>query len=721
MHSTTESSRREPLRLRALLGAAVVVAAAFPMALTSGARAATPGSGTVDGSAPVSGDFSGIGGPAGNTDAYTLTVKLPAPAKAFYAPDVRTGSVHAAVLTVTMTWTDSSPDQALGMSATDAAGKSAGNDTLSTVNDGSNVNVLMIQDPDNAPYTITASNQVGNSHAAADAHAVATLQLVNLAAQPQPANPAGAPGFAHYHIPLDLMPPKAEESVYLGGRAFGEPSIGVDTRNDDVMYQAGLYTIRATFDNATPAKATWADVSDDPLTDNASLDAILSVDRATGRTVVSQLAGCSISAVSDDDGATWTPAAKACQTPPAVDHQTIGSGPFASPLPSQGVAYPSAMYYCSQNVAESECSLSVDGGMTYGQAEPMWTSDQCFGLHGHVKVAPDGTVYVPDKACGAPECLILTSPAGPNCHPGYAVSTDNGLTWTVHTIDDGHFRYFTTGDPSIGIGSAGTMYFGYGDRDGTAKIAVCTQQGATCSASVDVGAPFHVVNTEMAEVVAGDDNRAAFAFLGSTTPGDDQANSFVGVRHLYVAVTYDGGKHWTTTDTTPNTPVQRGCIEFNANTCPNSRGSDDQRNMLDFNDFTIDREGRMLVAYTDGCSSDLGPPSGHGTCLNDGSRLSGLAAEIEGPSIARQSCGLTLYASDDAHAVPCAGAAAAVQHAVSLPAMPNTGTSSPSAAPPAIPNTSAARTGVAGPAGVAAAVIGLSALVGRRRRRRLDG
>jgi hypothetical protein len=282
----------------------------------------------------------------------------------------------------------------------------------------------------------------------------------------------------------------------------------------------------------------------------------------------------------------------------------------------------------------------------------MFNSSECFGLHGHVKVAPDGTVYVPDKGCGAPECLITTSTAGPNCHPGFAVSTTNGATWTVHTISDGHLRLYDTGDPSIGIGSGGTMYFGYADRDGHPKIAVCTAQGATCSASVDVGTAYNVVNTEMAEVVAGDDNRAAFAFLGSTTPGDDQQNSFVGTWHLYIATTYDGGQHWTTTDATPDHPIQRGCIEFNAS-CPSSRGSDDQRNLLDFNDVTIDREGRVLVAYTDGCQPDPAPPQGHGPCLTDATRLSGLATEIEGPAIARQSCGLSLLAAFDSTAVPC--------------------------------------------------------------------
>jgi hypothetical protein len=461
---------------------------------------------------------------------------------------------------------------------------------------------------------------------------------------------------------------------------------------------------------------SWQNVSDAPLTSTASEDAILDVDRATGRTVVSQLtAVCSLSAVSDDDGATWTPAAKPCETPPAVDHQTIGAGPFHAPLP-QGAVYPDAMYYCSQNVALAECALSLDGGMTYGAGSVTWTSAQCFGLHGHVKVAPDGTVYVPDKACGAPECLIITSTAGPNCHPGFAVSEDNGTTWTVHTIADQHTRLYDGGDPSIGIGSKGTVYFGYNDRDGRPKVAVCTDAGATCSPSVDVSGPFDIANTEMPTVVAGDDDRAAFAFLGSSTPGDDQQNTFTGTWHVYVAVTYDGGSHWTTSDATPDHPVQRGCIEFAA-TCPSTRAGDDQRNLLDFNDLTIDREGRILYAYTDGCQPDLGlHHGGHGSCLQDPTRLSGIDQEIEGPAIARQSCGRTLYASFDAQAVPCNGSGS-VRSASTAPAPTPPPAAGPGApARVAIPNTSG---GPSGAAGAAAGALGLSAaLLARRRRRR---
>jgi MYXO-CTERM domain-containing protein len=318
----------------------------------------------------------------------------------------------------------------------------------------------------------------------------------------------------------------------------------------------------------------------------------------------------------------------------------------------------------------------------------MWTSQECFGLHGHVKIAPnDGTVYVPNKACGSPECLIVTSTAGPNCHPGFAESTDNGVTWNVHTISDMHTRLYDTGDPSIAVGANGTMYFAMNDRDGHPKVAVCTNQGTTCGPSTDVGLPFHIENTEMPTVVAGDDNRAAFVFLGSTTPGDDQENAFVGTWDVYVAVTYDGGAHWTTTDATPGAPIERGCIEFNAN-CPSSRGSDDQRNLLDFNDLTIDHEGRIVAAYTDGCQQDPTPASGHGPCATDATRLSGLNPEIEGPAILRQTCGIGLLAAFDTQAVACA---------------PSNG----------VPEVS--KTGLLAAGGMV--MIGVAALVRRRRRR----
>jgi hypothetical protein len=102
-------------------------------------------------------------------------------------------------------------------------------------------------------------------------------------------------------------------------------------------------------------------------------------------------------------------------------------------------------------------------------------------------------------------------------------------------------------------------------------------------------------------VVAGDDDRASFAFLGTTTGGDDQAATFAGAWHLYVATTYDGGASWSTVDATPTDPVQRGCIWLGG-------GSNTCRNLLDFIGSEIDSHGQVHVAYADGCTASC--PSG---------------------------------------------------------------------------------------------------------------
>jgi hypothetical protein len=134
--------------------------------------------------------------------------------------------------------------------------------------------------------------------------------------------------------------------------------------------------------------------------------------------------------------------------------------------------------------------------------------------------------------------------------PGVAVSTDNGLNWVVRTVPDA--KSISPGsDPSVAAGANNTMYFGYVNVDGHAKIAVSTDRGLHWSKSKDAGTPFGIQNAEFAEVIAGDDNRAAFAFLGTPTAGDTQSADFRGIWHLYVAFTYNAGGTWTTVDATP--------------------------------------------------------------------------------------------------------------------------------------------------------------------------
>ena len=144
----------------------------------------------------------------------------------------------------------------------------------------------------------------------------------------------------------------------------------------------------------------------------------------------------------------------------------------------------------------------------------------------------------------------------------------------------------------------------------------------------NVGASQGIKNVVFPTTVAGDDNRAAMSFLGTTTPGNYQdAANFHGVWHLYTAFTYDGGQSWVTVDDTPTDPVQVGSICTAGTTCGNDR------NLLDFIDATVDKQGRVLVAYADGCI---------GACVQSGPNSFSAYA-----TIARQSSGKRLFARYD--------------------------------------------------------------------------
>ncbi|MBV9951698.1 MAG: hypothetical protein JO291_07085, partial [Acidimicrobiia bacterium] len=179
-------------------------------------------------------------------------------------------------------------------------------------------------------------------------------------------------------------------------------------------------------------------------------------------------------------------------------------------------------------------------------------------------------------------------------------------------------------DPSVGIGANGTIYFGYQNSDGHPRVAVSHDKGKTWKDDQDVGRTFGIQNTVFPVMVAGDDNRAAFAFLGTPTGGNYQdAAHFKGVWHLYVATTLDGGKSWVTADATPKDAVQRGSICTAGTTCG------DDRNLLDFNDITIDKSGRVLVAIADGCT---------GACVTSGPNTFDAKA-----TIVRQTTGARLF------------------------------------------------------------------------------
>lgn len=482
-------------------------------------------------------------------------------------------------------------------------------------------------DPENATIPAVAGTYTIRvvPYTPADQSFTATINLANKPVAPSnAATPYSGiyPRFQTYPIPSTL-----------GGNA-GEPSIGANWDTGNVMYQAGLQTFRVGFNDATsPAQATWKDVSA-ANTSKTSLDAILFTDHNTGRTFVSQLTGVdSLSSFTDNDGGSWTPS-QGGGLPSGVDHQSIGGGPYSksATLPtvngSAVTGYKDAVYYCSQSVAAAFCARSDNGGLTFNAGVPIYNIGQCVGLHGHVRVAPDGTVYVPNKNCGTADGLLTGGTQD------VAVSTDNGLTWNLRPIPDSTPG---DGDPSVSIGSDGTVYFGYTNGNGHAQIAVSHDRGLTWSKSVDVGAAFGIQNTAFPETIAGDGNRAAFAFLGTPTGGNYQDQSFPGIWHLYIATTYDGGATWATVDATPNDPVQRGSICTAGTTCGNDR------NLLDFMDITTDKTGRVLVAMPDGCVRTCVTATTDATHPTQDSINSGTADA----TIIRQSGGNSLFSAYD--------------------------------------------------------------------------
>jgi hypothetical protein len=655
------------------------------------ARAATPANGVINGTAPVTWDFAPVSGaldqvqrpggtvgcPATQCDEFDLTLNLPALPKTFY-------KTHTGLLRIDYTYTSSTP-VTLNVYATDPAGNNfTGQGGGVAPQSGASAEDIRVNNPVNGVWKIYSSSSTTPSPTAA--HGVATLTFQSIGGGEPPAL-AGGPFFVNYNQPKDIVNITGPE-----GDLRGEPSIGVNPKTGGnagtLMYVAQNTTLRINFNDANhPATATWKDVTY-PYTGVASLDAMLYTDPLTGRTQVSQLAGaCSISAYTDDDGANWVPS-QACQVPAGADHQTIGGGPYAQPLTGVNPLYPSAYYYCSQNVAFAECARSDNGGLTYGQASPIYTSASCFGLHGHVKVAPDGTVYVPNKACGAAECNIVTGASSPSCQKGVTVSKDNGLTWTVYTIPDSHVKDTGNSDPHIGIGKKGTVYYGYDDRDGHPKIAVSNDSGKTWTKSIDVGKAFGIENSQFPEVVAGDDDRAAFSWIGTRTAGNDQSPSFAGVWYLYVSLTYDGGKTWQTVNATPNDPVQRGCVQV--------LSSCGRRNMLDFNDIAIDKQGRVIVAYTDGCAFD---------CEHNPADMK----MYREAAFVRQSCGMGLYAAVPAFDGYCTQAStASAKQAAPVAA------AAPTAAP--LPNTAPGTPWL--PTGLVGMSVWMALAVRRRGRRR---
>jgi hypothetical protein len=449
---------------------------------------------------------------------------------------------------------------------------------------------------------------------------------------PDPTAP-GVPRYMNFYAPNGTAAQPSSGEFNIGYN----PATGrILTMNSGPIFRI---TPPELFKPALPecCEGLWEDKSSG-VTDTG-LDPILWTDQKTGRTfAANSTAGANGAyAFSDDDGESWTPSGF---SPPngGADHETIGSGPYPAALSvlSNPTNQGEAVYYCSQDVVgPASCQRSDDLGASYGpgvfayngQGSGVPGGNACGGLHGHLHVAPDGTVWLPVSQCAGLQ--------------GGTFSTDAGTTWVEFKVPNG-FSQKDGSDPSIGIDSDGVIYFSYVRNEpvatnqppeGHAHVAVgklnSAKTGVTWLNDTDIGATHGIKNAVEIEAVGGSSGRAGVGFIGTDLSGDYEQLSFPGQWYAFIATTYDQGQTWVTVNATPNDPVQNHTGVWQEG------GAQTDRNLLDFNEITVDKNGRVLFGYSDGCVT-IGCIGG--TAPND---------FVAFQRVARQTGGKSLFATFD--------------------------------------------------------------------------
>lgn len=407
------------------------------------------------------------------------------------------------------------------------------------------------------------------------------------------------------------------------GAHGGEPNIGV-TSKGGIFVTAFDSTMRS-----TDGGRTWQHVYEleavkgAPVDPMSTSDPMLWVDPLTDRVFTFHMwpiLACNVDAVSDDNGDSWTQIPGSCGIP-VEDHQKVmtakphAGGPQPSPL------YKDIVYYCYNKLVSTDCAASLDGGIHF-EYETIALGSACGGINGSPASGPDGTIIVP---------------AGNNCgRPYVAVSQDNGLTWTERTfgdsvkVTDPQTQVWDI-DPEVTVTPDGTAYYYSRGGDGSGYLF------RTKDYFAHVDGPFKVSPPDVKGVVfggmaSGSDGRLAIAYLGNREWAADPSKAPDNTRwHLFVTNTYDAEAAkptFTTHQVTPNDdPVQIGCIWLQG-------GGNPCRNLLDFIDAVADKDGRLHVAFTDGCTEAKGcAKNPKATPDESRDRAIAIAIQDHGPSL----------------------------------------------------------------------------------------
>ena len=386
------------------------------------------------------------------------------------------------------------------------------------------------------------------------------------------------------------------------GQDGAEPSIGITSSG--CMFFIAFEKVMRSCDHG----GSW-EIVDDIASHPSTSDPYGWVDPITDRVFNVQMVGLITTwiAWSDDDGESWLGNPHDSGPIPLNDHIKLASGPWTDDgygmFGQLNPTYETAVYFCYNKGAGIFCYTSFDGGATFevgGMIYGLATTNG--GLHGAISTAPDGTVYVPPR--------VET--------PTIIFSKDNGLTWSERTMGLDTGTPYPRKNSEVGTDSESNAYHIWTGADQGVYMSRSTDSGNTWEENSIRISPSAVISSVFPHIDAGDPGRIAITYLGSENASelnqsDIDGNPWDGNAHYapanvsyYLYVTFslnalDDEPVFYTMRISPD-PVQIGAICLNSGDCRDIGGSN--RNLLDFNDLHIDRDGRVYIAFADGCTGD---------------------------------------------------------------------------------------------------------------------
>ena len=408
---------------------------------------------------------------------------------------------------------------------------------------------------------------------------------------------------------IDVEPIEMSFFASSVGEDAAEPSIGI-TSTGCVFFIAFEKVMRS-----CDYGGTWEAKQDPVMCSPTTSDPYGWVDPITDRVFGVQMIGLETSWIcwSDDDGETWLGNPHDSGTTPLNDHIKLATGPwtdqgYGALANSNPLTFETAVYYCYNKIAGIFCFTSFDGGATFdtgGLIFGLATTNG--GLHGAISTSPDGTVYVTPR--------VAT--------PTVIVSKDNGFTWFERTMGEDAGTPNPRKNSEVSTDTDSNAYHVWTGADEGIYLARSVDSGETWEQESLRISPAGVISTAFPQTDAGDPGRFAVTYLGSENdsllgepdldgnPWDGNGHYAPNEVHYHLYVTFslnalDEEPVFHTRRLTTD-PVQVGAICLNSGDCRSDQGGSN-RNLLDFNDLHIDREGRVFIAIADGCT---------GVCAND--------------------------------------------------------------------------------------------------------